>query len=158
VLPGAIADLSALPADAHVRAVAEQILLRLQHALGKKPGRTPEEQEFIVNMQDTWEKAREKGWEKGREKGREEGRKEGRKEGQDEGRLIQARAAVRRVLARRSLAPGPAEEARIDDCTDVATLELWLDQALAARSIAEALQGGAAERASARRRKVVRSS
>jgi hypothetical protein len=48
LLPQAIEDLSALPADAHERAVAEQILLNLQHALGKKPSRTPEEQEFIV--------------------------------------------------------------------------------------------------------------
>jgi hypothetical protein len=33
-LPGAIADLAALPEDAHERAVAEQILLRLRHVIG----------------------------------------------------------------------------------------------------------------------------
>ena len=46
--------------------MAEQILLNLQHALGKKPSRTPEEQEFIVTMQNTWEKAREMGRTEGR--------------------------------------------------------------------------------------------
>ena len=138
LLPQAIRELGALPANAHERVVAEPILLSLQHSLVKKASRTPEEQEFIVTMQHTWEQARE--------------------EGRDEGRLAQARAAVRRVLARRSLVPNGAEESRIDTCTDVATLELWLDQALAARTVADALQGGAAASPSARRRRVARSS
>jgi hypothetical protein len=127
LLPQAIEDLSALPTDAHERTVAEQILLNLQHALGKKPSRTPEEQEFIVTMQNTWEKARE----------------QGRNEGRNEGRLAQARTAVRRVLALRKLAISRMDEARIETCTDLATLERWLDQAMAAESVAEALRGGA---------------
>jgi hypothetical protein len=57
----AIQDLAALPEDAHERAVAEQILLNFQHALGNKPSRTPEEQEFIVTMHNTWANARELG-------------------------------------------------------------------------------------------------
>jgi hypothetical protein len=59
---------------------------------------------------------------------------------------------VRRVLARRSFTPSGAEESRIDACTDLATLEQWLEQALAARSVGEALQGGTATSTSARRR------
>jgi hypothetical protein len=141
VLPGAIADLSALPEDAHEHAVASQILLALQHALGSKPKRTPEEQEFIVSMQNIAEKLVEKG----------------RKEGRDEGRLTQARAAVRRVLATRKLAPSPADEARIDACTDLVTLERWLDQALTARSPAEALRGSDAGTTRARRQRATRS-
>jgi hypothetical protein len=53
VLADAIADLAALPADAHERSVAEAILLHLQHRLRKKPSRTPAEEEFIVSMQST---------------------------------------------------------------------------------------------------------
>jgi hypothetical protein len=132
LLPQAIRDLVALPANAHERVVAEPILLGLQHALVKKASRSPEEQEFIVTMHDTWEQARE------------------------EGRLAQARATVRRVLSRRGLVANRAEESRIDACPDIATLEQWLDQALAARSVAEALHGGAAASASTRRRRVAR--
>jgi hypothetical protein len=135
IVPQAIRELAALPASAHERVVAEPILLALRHALVKKAGRTPAEQEFIVTMHNTWEQARD----------------EGRKEGRDEGRLVQARAAVRRVLARRALAPSGAEESRIDTCTDIATLEQWLDQALVAHSVAEALQGGTTSRSSRRR-------
>jgi hypothetical protein len=69
LLPQAIEELGALPEDAHERAVAEQLLLNLHHALGKKPNQTPEEQEFIVTMQNTWEKA----WENGRNEGRKQG-------------------------------------------------------------------------------------
>jgi hypothetical protein len=88
VLPGALADLAALPEDAHERAVAEQILVHLQHVIGKKPGRTPEEEEFIVSMQGTWKEARE----------------QGRTEGRDEGRTEEAARAVLTVLRVRRIA------------------------------------------------------
>lgn len=58
----------------------------------------------------------------------------------EEGRLTEARAMVRRVLARRGLALAPEDEARIDTCNDAATLERWHDQAVTAGSTAEALQ------------------
>jgi hypothetical protein len=67
------------------------------------------------------------------------GRVEGRVEGQLEGQLAALRAALRRVLIRRQLAPSKDDDARIDACTDPATLERWLDQAIAAASIADAL-------------------
>jgi hypothetical protein len=41
--------------------VAEPILLGLQHALVKKASRTPEEQEFVVTVHNTWEQARDEG-------------------------------------------------------------------------------------------------
>ncbi len=128
LLKGALEDLSALPADAHERAVASRILLGLQRALGSKANRTTEEKELIVDLQKMGEKMLERA------------SKKGRKEGRDEGRLVQARAALRRVLAVRKLATVPAEDALIDDCTDLATLERWLDQALTAPSAARALQ------------------
>jgi hypothetical protein len=101
LLPQAIEELRALPAHAHERAAAEQILLNLKHALGKKPNRTREEQEFIVTMQNTWEKARE------------EGRDEGRKGGRKEGRAEEAARAVLAVLRARGLRVPKAARERI---------------------------------------------
>ena len=51
-----------------------------------------------------------------------------------------ARKALRRVLAGRQLTPNPADSARIETCSDLATLERWHDQAVTARSAAEALR------------------
>ena len=56
-----------------------------------------------------------------------------------QGRLSEVRSNLRRVLARRGLATTPEDEARIDACADLATLERWFDQALVAPSTAEAL-------------------
>lgn len=75
-----------------------------------------------------------------RSEGRAEGRSEGRSEGRDEGRLTEARSAVRRVLRRRGLPLRAEDEARIEACADVATLEGWLDEAVVASSAAEALK------------------
>jgi hypothetical protein len=60
--------------------------------------------------------------------------------GQLEGRLTEARAALRRVLVRRQLTPSKADDARIEACTDLATLERWLDRAVTAVSVADALE------------------
>jgi hypothetical protein len=56
---------------------------------------------------------------------------------QTKGRLTEARAALRRVLSRRGIVLDAADEARIDACTDHATLERWLDEAAVATSTAE---------------------
>jgi hypothetical protein len=118
----AIEDLGALPEDAHERAVALQILLSLQHALGKKSARTPEEQEFIVTVQQNIvEKLR------------------------NEGVLLRARATLRRMLAHRSLSLSSQDEARIEACADVAVLDQWIDQAMEAQSVADALREGSAD-------------
>jgi hypothetical protein len=65
---------------------------------------------------------------------------EGRNEGLHEGHVVEAREALRRVLAKRKLAPSGADEARIAACADIATLHRWLEQAIDAPSAAEALQ------------------
>jgi len=57
-----------------------------------------------------------------------------------EGRLIEARVLLRRVLARRQLTPSKADDARIEACTDLATLERWLDRAITAVSISDTLE------------------
>ena len=143
LLPQAIEELSALPADAHERAVAEQILLNLQHALGNKPSRTAEEQEFIVAMQNTWEKARTEGWDAGRKEGWDAGRKEGwdtgRKEGWDAGRNEEAARAVLTVLRVRGIDVPEAAREHILTQKDPERLERWLEKAAVAASVAEVI-------------------
>jgi hypothetical protein len=56
-----------------------------------------------------------------------------------EGELAGARAALLRVLARRQLVPSQDDGARIEACTDLATLERWLDRAVTAVSVSDAL-------------------
>ncbi|WP_438008430.1 hypothetical protein WME89_06820 [Sorangium sp. So ce321] len=65
---------------------------------------------------------------------------EGRREARLEGRLIEARKALRRVLARRQLELSPEDDARIEACGDLATIERWHDHAVIATSASEALQ------------------
>jgi hypothetical protein len=67
-------------------------------------------------------------------------RREGEQEGQQEGRLTATRAALRRVLERRQLTPSKDDDARIDACTDLATLERWLDRAITAASVSDVLR------------------
>ncbi|WP_441286612.1 hypothetical protein ACSRUE_30310 [Sorangium sp. KYC3313] len=64
----------------------------------------------------------------------------GIEKGIGKGRLAEARAALRRVLARRQLALSPLDDARIEACVELATLERWHDQAITATSVSEALQ------------------
>jgi len=59
---------------------------------------------------------------------------------QQEGRLTEARAALRRVLASRKLTPSKDDGARIDACTDLATLERWHDRAITATSVSDVLR------------------
>jgi hypothetical protein len=73
------------------------------------------------------------------DQGRVEGLETGLEKGRLEGQLAEAREALRRVLARRQLTPSQADDTRIEDCLDLATLERWLDQAITAGNAAEAL-------------------
>jgi len=63
-----------------------------------------------------------------------------RQEGQQEGQLTATRAFLRRVLAGRQLTPSKDDDARIDACTDLATLERWLDRAINATSVSDVLR------------------
>jgi hypothetical protein len=56
------------------------------------------------------------------------------------GRLTATRASLRRVLARRQLTPSQDDGARIDACTDLATLERWHDRAITAASVSDVLR------------------
>jgi len=66
--------------------------------------------------------------------------REGQQEGQLEGQLTATRASLRRVLAGRQLTPSKSDDARIDACTDLATLERWLDRAITAASVSDVLR------------------
>jgi len=57
-----------------------------------------------------------------------------------QGRLAATRAFLRRVLARRQLTPGQDDDARIEACTDLETLERWLDRASNAASVSDVLE------------------
>ena len=61
-------------------------------------------------------------------------------EGRDEGKLQEARAALRTVLHARRLTLGDEDQGRIDGCNDHDTLARWLEQAVSAATIADALR------------------
>ena len=119
LLAQAIKDLSALPPNAHERAVAERILLGLQASLRKQPKRNPKEQEFIVAMYKTWE--------------------EGRAEAREEGRAEAQAKAVLTTLRVRGIAVPQAARKRILAETDLPRLERWLEKAIVATSLGEVL-------------------
>lgn len=65
--------------------------------------------------------------------------REGQQEGRLAGLLIGTRDSLRRVLAGRQLTPSKDDDARIEACTDLATLERWHDRAITAASISDVL-------------------
>jgi hypothetical protein len=60
--------------------------------------------------------------------------------GRVEGQLNATRAFLRQQLSHRKLAPTKDEEARIDACTDFATLERWIERADEAVSVRDVLR------------------
>jgi hypothetical protein len=115
LLPEATAELAALEEGAHERAVAEQILVDLEHVLGSKAGTTPEEEEFVMSMQGTW--------------------KDARRIGATEARVH----AVLTVLRVRGIALSDEDRERILAEKDPERLERWHERAILATSIAEVL-------------------
>jgi predicted transposase YdaD len=71
---------------------------------------------------------------------RREVREEGHEEGRENGRLQEARSLLRRILSRRKLSLTAEQDARIEACPEIETLERWLDQAIDAPSAEDALQ------------------
>lgn len=65
--------------------------------------------------------------------------REGQQEGRLAGLLIGTRDSLRRVLAGRQLTPSKDDDARIEACTDLATLERWHDRAITATSVSDVL-------------------
>lgn len=94
---------------------------------------TPGERDAYRKVEDEIEQARQLALDaEGR--GRAEGLALGIEQGIEQGRLVEARATLRRVLARRGLVLSPEQQARIDACTALSSLERWLDNAIVATS------------------------
>ncbi|WP_437634676.1 hypothetical protein [Sorangium sp. So ce854] len=67
------------------------------------------------------------------------GMREGRLEGVREGKLEGKRDTLLRLLARAGIVLGEDESARIQACTDVATLDRWIENVLGAKTATEVL-------------------
>jgi hypothetical protein len=116
-LPPALADLAALPADAHERDVASMDVLELRRALGSKPNRTVDEEEFIVSTRSIVEELR------------------------DEGRTEGEARALLTVLRGRGIAVPDAARERILAEKDPARLERWLEKAGTSATVTEIFDG-----------------
>jgi hypothetical protein len=132
LLPQTVEELSTLPGHAYERAVAGPILLNLEHVLGQKPDRTHEEQEFIMAMHDSWEKAREKGLKQGLKRGLDKGHREGRAQ--------EAAKSVLTVLRTRGIRVPKEARERILAQRDPELLHRWLKRAIRATAAAEVFQ------------------
>ena len=80
-----------------------------------------------------------KGRAQGEAKGRAQGEAKGRAQGEAKGRAQGEAEAVLRVLRARGLQVTAEHEAHIRACTDLPTLEAWLDRTVAVTSVAELL-------------------
>lgn len=119
-LPAALADVLALPEDAYEREVASLgEVVELRRALGSKPDRTAEEEEFIVRTLSALEELRN------------EGRLEGLQEAAARNLLI--------VLRARGVAVPDAVRERILAEKDPALLERWIERAAVATSIVQVI-------------------
>jgi hypothetical protein len=113
LLAPAIKEVAALAPDAYERAVAEPVLLELQHMLGQGSSQDPDEQEFIMAMLKSWE------------------------EGKAETRADDVLA----VLRVRGIAVPDAARERILAQKDLEQLKRWLAKAAVASSIGEVFDG-----------------
>lgn len=127
LLSRAIEDLGTLPPDAYERAVAGDILLRLQHVLQNKPNRTPEEQELVVTMLKSWKET----WTEIRRETRTEARREARTE-------MRADSVLTVLRARGIVVPIEARK-RILAEKDLHRLAHWLKKASTATSIEQVI-------------------
>jgi hypothetical protein len=122
-LPAALADLAELPAGAYEREVASMDVVELRKALGSKPNRTVEEEDFIVSTQNVVEELRE----------------EGRDEGRIEGEVVARARDVLTVLRVRGIAVPDAARERILAQKSSDRLERWLERAVVAASVSEVI-------------------
>ncbi|WP_434045838.1 MULTISPECIES: hypothetical protein [Sorangium] len=75
----------------------------------------------------------------GMREGELKGMREGKLEGMREGKLEGKRDTLLRLLARAGIGLTDNESARIQACTDVATLDRWIENVLAAKTATEVL-------------------
>ena len=115
-LAAAVSELTALPADAYERAIADQIVLHLREALGKQPGRTPEEEELVVKLYAKWEQEKQ------------------------HARAEASARSVLTVLRTRGIDVSDAAKQRILAQRDPERLERWLEKAVVATSVTQVIR------------------
>ena len=71
-----------------------------------------------------------KGYRKGKDQGLQDGRQQGLRDGIQQGQREQQRKTLHEVLAHRGIALSPTQQARIEECDDLAQLERWFHRAL----------------------------
>ena len=91
---------------------------------------------FIQRLID---RGKTEGIREGEVKGKLEGKLEGIREGIREGEVKGKRDTLLRLLARAGIALTESESARIQACSDIATLDRWVDNILGAKTAAEVL-------------------
>jgi hypothetical protein len=115
LLPQAISEVAALPANAYERAVAEPVLLEFQRLLEQDASRDPDAQELIMTMYRSFDEIRA------------EGRATGRAD------------ALLDVLRVRGIAVPDDTRARILTQRDQQQLQRWLEKAVVASSLEEVI-------------------
>jgi hypothetical protein len=103
--------------------------------------------EMQPGLEKFFSEAQRRNFERGREEGKAEGKEEGKAEGKAEGEAI----ALLKVLMRRGLTITAEQRRRIIECTDVSTLDRWLDASLSVASVDELLSRSRAPRGVVRR-------
>jgi hypothetical protein len=79
------------------------------------------------------------GLREGEFKGKLEGLREGEFKGKLEGKLEGERTVLLRLMARAGITLSEEQRARVDACTDLATLDRWVDNVLGAKTAADVL-------------------
>jgi hypothetical protein len=124
---GALADLSALPADAWELGVAAPLVIHFRLASRGKPKEDDVSAEIRAWFEDYQRKLRD------------EGRRQGRREGRDQGRAEEAARALLTALRVRGIAVPDIARERILAQEDLDRLERWLERAIVATSLAGVL-------------------
>ena len=91
--------------------------------------------EMQPGLENYFSEAQRRNYERGRAEGEAKGKAEGKAEGEAKGKVD----AVLKILTRRGLTPSADQRRRIIACTDLATLDRWLDRSLSASSVDELL-------------------
>jgi hypothetical protein len=113
LLGPAVLELARLPPDAYERVVAEPILLQFHGVLRQNPTHTPDEQEFIMAMMQSWEERKAEG---------------------------QANALLTILGVRRIAVPEATREYILAQ-TDQKRLEEWIAKAVVASSLEDVIGG-----------------
>ena len=132
----ALADLAALPEDGFERkALSLGHVLESIQAIAEKQNRTEQENKLLNTTRDIVKELREEG----RRDGLQEGRRDGLREGHRAGRAEEAARAVLAVLRARGIVVTDPARQRILAQTDPALLERWIERAVVASSLGEAI-------------------